>query len=144
MLNIESFHSTVWKRCTKEQFHGLVTVEAACADAVCHWNAGAHSAEHIMEAIGITPGQYTVSAFEEEDQTRLYAAEKSFSKEGKEARKKRRRKRKGLEDKQEQKEDMTYGAGAFGIENNGQTAEKRKERGRTSLNYIFKEIILNF
>ena len=53
----ESLYSTVWKKsCLKEQFHGLL---AACADAVCHWNAGTHSAEHIMEAIGITPGQYS-------------------------------------------------------------------------------------
>ena len=37
---------------------------------------------------------------------------------------------------------MTYGAGAFGIEYNGQIAQKR--RGGTSLNYIFKEIVLNF
>ena len=56
-----------------------------------------------MEATGITPGQYIVSAFEEEEQTRLYAAEKCFSKEGKAARKKRRRKQKGSENKQEQK-----------------------------------------
>ena len=54
-----------------------------------------------MEAIGITPGQYTASAFEEEEQTRLYAAEKCFSKEGKAARKKRK-KQKGFENKQEQ------------------------------------------
>ena len=68
----------------------------------------------------------TATAFKE-DQKKLYAAEKSFSKEGKEARKKRK-KMKGLEDKQEQKEHMTYGAGDFGVENNGQIAEKKKRK----------------
>ena len=58
-----------------------------------------------MEAIGITPGQYKASAFEEEEQTRLYAAEKCFSKEGKAARKKRR-KQKGFENKSRRGRDI--------------------------------------
>ena len=57
----------------------------------------------------------------------------SFSKEAREARKKRRRKRKGLEDKQEQKEGVTYGAGAFGIENNGQIPQKKKKKKEEEL-----------
>ena len=84
----ESFHSTVWKRCPKEKFHGLKSVETAVADAVCHWNSGAHSAEAVMKEVGVTPGLFTTRAFDE-DRSRLYAAGKSPSEEGKQARKRR-------------------------------------------------------
>ena len=69
----------IWKRCPKEKFHGLRWVKTAVANAVCHWNSGAHSAEAAMREVRVTPGLLTTRAFDEEDRNRLYAAKRSAS-----------------------------------------------------------------
>ena len=48
----ESLHSVVWKFCPKELFLGKISVDTACAMAVCSFNDGATSLSTIARSTG--------------------------------------------------------------------------------------------
>lgn len=109
----ESFNSTLWAMCPKEQFCSMETVELAAGLAVCCFNEGAASFLEILERIGCSGGRFSASACEREDRVRVRKADRKSSSEEKERRKKRRRRRKGWQEKQVDAEGVTYQSGGF-------------------------------
>ena len=109
----ESLHSVVWKFCPKELFLGKVSVDTACAMAVCSFNDGATSLSTIASRLGLKPSPFCDHHLKRKDAQRIQGSKYKSSRRAKELRRASRRKRKGLDDKRQEKEGPMYMPGAF-------------------------------
>ena len=109
----ESLHSVVWKFFPKELFLGKVSVDTACAMAVCSFNDGATSLSTIASRRGLEPSPFCDHHLKRKDAQRIRGSKYKSSRRAKELRRASRRKRKGLDDKRQEKEGPMYMPGAF-------------------------------
>ena len=114
----ECLHSTLWRFCPKELFFGKVSIDLACALAVCSFNDGASSLTAIASRLGVQSTPLSQHHLRKKDYKRLSRSKYGKSEEAKKHRRAARKKRKGLEDKTKQKEGIVYAAGAFGADDN--------------------------
>ena len=67
----ESLNGMVWQRVPKEVFVGKDVLELGLFDAIAHFNIGAQTVLNLYQALGVTPGKYTVSGCQFLDKERL-------------------------------------------------------------------------
>jgi hypothetical protein len=109
----ESFNGMVWQRVPKEVYVGRDLIEFGLYDAVAHFNEGSRTVLKLYDSLKIPPGKYTEVGCRVLDDERIYGAEYKEMDKSKKRRKVLRGQRKNKEDKKQQAEGATYGAGSF-------------------------------
>ena len=109
----ESLKQLIWNRCMKEVWVSKKTVEQGVALAVAHFNDGSRALLNVLNIMGIVPGYFTTKACHKSDTDRINKSKKKFTDKQKQRRKTLRAIHKGYIDRNEQKEGVTYEAGAF-------------------------------
>ena len=88
-------------------------LEFGLFDAISHFNIGARTVRHLLEALKICPGKYTEEGCRSLDLNRIGGAEYKEREDSKNRRKVLRGQRKKKENKNQQAEGVTYAAGRF-------------------------------
>ena len=109
----ECFNRVVWDRVPKGTFVGRDVFEIGIFEAVSNFNDGATAIVNVLQHCGLEPGMHTLRHCEEIDKSRIASSDYQQKEISKLSRKRLRRKRKSKDDKNQQQEGETYGAGQF-------------------------------
>lgn len=109
----ESLNGMIWERVPKDVFIGSETLQLGVYDAVAHFNIGCQAAVNILRELDIEPGEFCLEAFRIADNLRIQKGNVKASQTSKKRRKILRAQRKQKGDKAQEREGVTYAAGAF-------------------------------
>ena len=109
----ESFNAMIWDRLPKSRYVSFSQLELGVYDAVANFNIGRKASILTYEKLNMIPGKYSLKGCQSINAKRLFASTYKNRDITKKRRKVRRGKAKGKDDKNEDKEGISYEAGAF-------------------------------
>ena len=109
----ECLNKVMWSRCARKVWIGYKTVQQAVYAAVAHFNNGYISYVKIMQELGINRGHFCLSFCQKLDSSRISKSKQRSSAAAKQRRKTLRATKKGLQDKKQTEEGITYAKNKF-------------------------------
>lgn len=109
----ESFNGMVWERVPKTRYVALEKLEFGFYDAVANFNYGRKATLDILCELKLEPGNYTVNHCDQLNKARIANANYKATDSARKNRKIIRGKKKSNEDKNKQKEGVSYEPGGF-------------------------------
>ena len=109
--NNESLNGIIWKRCPKDVYVGRTTLGMGIYSAIIDFNVGAKGLLKVMDEYGLVEGDFCAIFVASRDMNRIKEMNRKSSDCAKHSRKKHRAIRKGFNDKEKEKEGVTYGPG---------------------------------
>lgn len=109
----ESLHSVLWRKIPKINFVSRKSLEIGAALAACEFNKGAGALCDTIKDMGFEPGENAERLVCKTNQKRLSGASCRSMQARKDARKEKKISKALKEDKNKNKEGLTYGAGEF-------------------------------
>ena len=109
----ESFNGMVWERVPKTRYVALEKLEFGFYDAVANFNYGRKATLDILCELKLEPGNYTVNHCDQLNKARIANANYKATDSAQKNRKIIRGKKKSNEDKNKQKEGVSYEPGGF-------------------------------
>lgn len=109
----ESFNGMIWRRCPKDGYVGLKTLNFCVMDAICHYNCGPDVELEILKRGGVTVGKHTRAGVELAKDLKQKKYHLQSTPEQKTRRRYLRGRRKMKEDQNTALEGTSYDAGGF-------------------------------